>query len=366
MKKIYFVASFGNFNKLPLGGGQTAARRLLTTLQNLGYDVTPIKRHPPTARHKFFRAFQFGFWMCVDPILLFCRLILKSRENTLTLYMGFLGRILIPLEFMMSGITHLLGYKNLLYLAGGGTEKMYQQSWAIMRYLERRILKNYRLVMVEGLENIDFVKKRSNSETFYLPNFTENGFAPSVLPLKPSNKWNLIYFGRITEVKNVLLCIEIFNSLCNKYNNVTLTIVGGGDVYYCKLLEEKIASSPNRDKITRIGRSSHDELKRILIEQHFFLFPSNEPREGHSNALNEAMSFGIVPVVSNNNFLPSIVGNNRLVAKIIVADIYTQIITDVIESGDYESLSREMFERVQQNFTQSVVEKKLQEAIESI
>lgn len=366
MNRIIFIASFGNFKKLPLGGGQTAARRLLSTLKDMGYQVTVIKRHPATAQKKYLRALQFGFWMCIDPIFLFLKLAFRTRKDTITLYMGYMGSVLVPLEFMMSCVTRFLNYKNVMYLAGGGTEKIYNQSNKFSQYLQRKILNNYKLIMTEGIENIDFVRRYSNVSTFHLPNFTEEGFAPNSYPTKPSDKWNIIYFGRISISKNVLLGIDIFNKLCSKYDNMYFTIIGGGKKFYCDLVEKKINESPFRNKISRQGRLSHEMLKQVMTSQHFFLFPSNEPREGHSNALNEAMSYGIVPIVSNNNFLPSIVGNNRLVAHQMDIDTFVNIITNIIEERDFHILSHQMYKRVKQNFTQEVVVIRLKKIIECI
>lgn len=365
MKRIYFIASFGNFCKLPIGGGQTAARRLLSTLRGLNYDVVTIRRHS-TSKIRFIRGFQFVFWLFVDSLYVFFRLLFSSRKNTITLYMGYLGGVLVPLEYIMSIITRILGYKNVMYLAGGGTDKMYNNSNSISRFLVRKTLDNYKLVMIEGLENIAFVKSLTRAETFYLPNYTEHTFAPESYPQKPQEQWNLIYFGRISAVKNVTLVIDAFNILSSKYKNMTLTIVGGGDEEYCLQVEDRIRRSPYADKIMRINRINHDVLKQLLIDKHFFVFPSSEPREGHSNALNEAMSFGIVPIVSNNNFLPSIVDDKRLVVLLMDAGAYADAVSTIIESGEFEALSVKMYKRVQCNFTQSIVERSLFSLLESV
>lgn len=366
MKIIYFIASFGDFNKLPLGGGQTAARRLLATLQRIGYKVVVIHRHPPTAQKRVIRGFQFLLWMVFDIVFVFCKLMFKNRKQSVTLYMGYMGKVLVPLEWTMSCITRLLGYKNVMYLAGGGTEKSYSNGNAVQKLLERGIVNNYKLVLTEGYENLAFVSSISSTRTAYLPNFTEEGFAPSTCPLKPKDRWNFIYFGRICKEKNVLFTIDLFNHICDKYVNSHLSIIGGGPEDYCKNVEEKIQSSQNKDKITRIGRTSHDDLKKIMDSQHFFIFPSNEPREGHSNALNEAMSYGIVPIVSDNNFLPSIVENMQLVVREMTLEKYSKVIYDIIESGSYDDISQEMYDRIQNNFTQTVVGKKLNEIIDTL
>lgn len=78
----------------------------------MGYEVYAIKRHPPTAQKKYLRAFQFGYWMCIDTISLVFKLAFHSRKDTITLYMGFVGSILVPLEFKMSCITRFFKYKN--------------------------------------------------------------------------------------------------------------------------------------------------------------------------------------------------------------------------------------------------------------
>lgn len=362
--KIYFIASFGNFNKLPLGGGQTSSRRLLATLKSMNYDVTPIHRHPPSSNNKIIRNLQFAFLSIVDPIYFFLRLLFCSRRDAIVIYQGYLGKVLLPLEYITSFVIHCLRYKNIFYLKGGGTKEMYEQCNCFEKFYERRLLENYSLIMCEGLENIIFVNSIVKTKTEYLPNFTEDGFAPSTIPYKPNDRWNILYFGRVGPTKNVLLGLNVFDRLCQQFDNIYYTIVGGGPENYCKQVERRIELSPNRDRIKRIGRLSHDELKRIMVNQHFFLFPSAEPREGHSNALNEAMSFGLVPIVSRNNFLPSIVGNNKLVANNLKVEAFTSIISNVIESDNYKVLSKIMFERIQKNFTQTIIEKKLKDIIE--
>lgn len=361
--KIYFIASFGDFCKLPIGGGQTAARRLLSTLRALGYDVEAIHRHPPTSNRKYLRAIQFASWTIMDPIMVFVKLIFCSRYDALVLYMGYLGRILVPIECSIAWISRILGFQNILYLAGGGTEKMYDNSNKIVRFFERKILQGYRAVVTEGYENMEFVERISHVKTFYLPNYTEHDFAPLTLPQKPSDRWNILYFGRVTSKKNVLLGLDVFDMICRHFDNVYFTIVGGGPDDYCEKVKYRIGNSPNRIKIKRIGRSSHDELKQILFDHHFFLFPSTEPREGHSNALNEAMSYGLVPIVSKNNFLPSIVGCDDLVANDMTVEAFVSIFIKIINSGNYKTLSQSMYNRVQQNFTQKIIEKRISDIV---
>ena len=125
-------------------------------------------------------------------------------------------------------------------------------------------------------------------------------------------------------------------------------------------------SVPHLTRIQKYGRSSHEVLAEMMKTQHIYLFPSNEPCEGHSNALNEAMAWGLVPVVSNNNFLPSIVGDDSLVAIDNNALTYARIISDLIDNNLISEKSKQMYQRVKDNFTQSVVEERLINELKNI
>ena len=59
-----------------------------------------------------------------------------------------------------------------------------------------------------------------------------------------------------------------------------------------------------------LGQQPFERICDELQKAHFFVFPSQEKMEGHSNSLTEAMTFGVVPIVSAAGFNASIVGKN--------------------------------------------------------
>ena len=77
------------------------------------------------------------------------------------------------------------------------------------------------------------------------------------------------------------------------------------------------------------------------------------------------MSWGLIPVVSNFNFLPSIVGDEILVANDFSVEAYYKIFEYVIYNNLIDRISEEMFLRVKNNFVQPVVEKKLKVELDS-
>lgn len=364
-KTIYLFASLGNRRKTATGGGQISARRLVKVFDNLGFEMHVVNRTISAEGSSNFAKLYKYYGFIVDPVRWFCHLLLGKRKESVTLVVAYSGS-LFPYYFTLVRIAKFLGYKTIIYVKGGFTEKKFSLFPVRLQQSFRSGLLKTDIALFEGEEGSKLSKKNnSQTKAMWIPNYVENDFAPCKCPNRKFEEINLLYFGRIHPNKNLLIVVDAFNRLCGKFSNVNLTIVGSGQEEYEQVLNEHICLSPYKGRIQRIARLSHDQLKQILKTQHFFVFPSEEQQEGHSNALNEAMSFGLVPVVSNNNFLPDIVNNSRLVANNFNAETYANIIDDVIESGDFERLSHEMYERVKKLFTQSVVEKKLKDAIDS-
>ncbi len=365
-KKVFFFASFGNLFELPAGGGQTSARRMMKTLKEIGLNVYPTNRHRPRQTKVILRKIEIYFWAFLDPILFGCSLLHRDRKNAIVLFIGYSGAMLL-METAIGIVSKALGYKVVFYLKGGGTKQLYDKGNSFYRATFRNTLKLYNEVFVEGEENAELIRNISKTKVFYMPNFTEDGFAPDELPAKPKDVINIIYFGRISRDKNIIFAIDVYDEICKEYNNVFFNLVGNSEDDYGKIVRERISNSKNSNSIKRVGKISHDELKLILKEHHIFLFPSKEPREGHSNSLNEAMAWGVVPVVSYNNFLPSIVGDNTLVANGDSVRDYFDIIKNLIENPKImEKKSTQVYMRVKKNFTQSKVEKRLLREIEDI
>lgn len=367
MKNIYFFASFGRFDHIPSGGGQTAARRLWHTLEKLGYNVQLYNRHRYYWLPRPWNKLSILLFELLDPIWMFFVLIFKKRNDSMFLFMSYAGG-LVYFDMLMTLVAKLSGHKAVMYLAGGMAQNYYSRKGCLYKWTFRNTMKMYDLVMCEGEVNEDLVDRitESKTKTFYLPNFTEDGFAPDPLPKKPMDCVNIFYFGRIDAEKNVLLGVDVFNILASTFENVYFTIVGGGDDAYDAKVCKSIEMSPYKDRIRKIGRSTHEQLAEMMKNQHIYLFPSAEPCEGHSNALNEAMSWGLVPVVSSNNFLPSIVGDSELVVNGYNAEDYANKIINLTQLNKIEQKSKQMYQRVKDNFTQKVIEKKLQKILNQV
>jgi glycosyltransferase involved in cell wall biosynthesis len=172
----------------------------------------------------------------------------------------------------------------------------------------------------------------------------------------------MIYFGRIAPEKNIELIVNAFNQIVKIYPNTTVTILGNYSSRTKKYYEEvKIIVNKLRleNKVVFEPPCNHDELKQHLRDKHIYLFPSVNPREGHSNALTEAMAWGLIPITIAQGFSKSVINNDFLIVNRIDEDLFIKKIKEIIEKNLIPDLSKSMFQRVQNNYTEHIVIKSL-------
>ena len=250
-----------------------------------------------------------------------------------------------------------MGYRSLVYLKGGQVLDYYSNSSKLHRWMFKKTMDMQSKVFFEGMESLELVKNISHTPLVYFPNYVFSEQIPEKYPSKPNDRINILYFGRIAPNKNVHLILEAFNLLCHHRSDVYLTIIGGigQSKAYADKIDRLILESPYRDKILRKGITPFDTIREIMLTQHFFLFPSKERAEGHSNSLNEAMSYGLIPVVSDYHFNRSVVGDDRLVVDGYEAQMYVDRIIHLIQHCDIDMLSKQVYNRIKSFFSYQVI-----------
>ncbi len=164
---------------------------------------------------------------------------------------------------------------------------------------------------------------------------------------------NLIYFGRITESKNVDVVIKVLSILIQAGYHAKLDLIGGCSQDYKRFLikcEEK--ESIPVGKVCFHGKHDFDYISKLLTAAHYFVFPSTERKEGHSNSLTEAMAFGVVPIVSRAGFNESICGDNRLVVGEFTPQGFADRIIEIETMGEWDKWSHYVYKRVVDNYTE--------------
>lgn len=112
-----------------------------------------------------------------------------------------------------------------------------------------------------------------------------------------------VYLGRLGPEKRIDLMLNGFARFSD--SSARLTIVGEGE---CRTRLERLASELGlQGRVVFPGRT--DDVSKYLSWTHFYL--STSASEGMSNALLEAMSFGVVPLVSEVSGAKDIVDHGR-------------------------------------------------------
>lgn len=360
--RIFFYANFGNWNRQPYGGGEIGNRRTLGMMRRAGYDVHLIEKYNRVFKHTISDAFVIISLMAWNIIKFFFILLFGRRENSIVHIVGYYGST-IYFERILVGISHLLGYHTLYEMRGGGASFHFNNGSKQYKHFFAATVRLADYIFSQGLENKPLLDDIApNKHFFYYPNCVMREFFPDTYPDKPTDHINLLYFGRISKKKNVDIIIDTFNLLAAKYYNIYLDIVGNcTEPVYAEEIMHKINVSKYTNRISMHPACDHNKLKGYLSDKHFYLFPTTEPREGHSHALTEAMAWGIIPVATDMGFNRTIVGNNSLIVEKLSSESFASTISQIIESGNIPELSKQAYIRIQNNYTEDIIYNRLKE-----
>lgn len=355
LENIYVFANTGNMNELPKSGGQTSARRVIRGLEQLGYRVHPIKKHRSEWKGRWAHMVEILLFAFLDLMKIIGRLMFKRRKGATFMMFTYAGS-LVPLEFIITAVVKCLGHKSIYYLKGGKILDTYPTGSRLHKWMFKKIMDWQSLILFEGMESLEIVKSITHTPLVYFPNYV----ADDLLDLyeeKVQEPIGILYFGRVAPAKNVHVSIEAFHLLCKKYPDIKLTIIGGSTrgLTYAKKIDEMILQSPYHDQILRLGNSSFDVLLGAMKTSHFFIFPSQEAAEGQSNSLTEAMTQGLIPIVSDWHFNKTVVGCDELVVKGFDAADYAKAIDRILSSNQIEHYSSLMRNRISKHYTESAV-----------
>lgn len=370
INRLYVFGNMGHLDQLPKSGGQTSARRVMKGFQEEGIEIIPIRRHRAELESKLGHICEVGYFAVYDLLKMIAKMIFRRRKNSAFMQMTYAGA-LVPYEYILSMTARLMGFKNMEYLQGGQVMDAYPKGGKLHKSLFKANMNLQSLVLFEGYDALKLVESITKKpELVYLPSYVRDEFIPEACPTKPTDEINICYFGRMSPTKNPLITLHVFEELCkrNPDKRFSLTLVGSDVVNpdYVAKLDAEINASPYRDHITRKENSPFEYLLQMMQKQHFFLFPTQEKAEGHSNALNEAMSQGLIPIVSDYHFNKTVVGDERLAVKGYNEQDYVEKIEWVINNCDLKELSEKMWRRVRDNFSYKLLNHDTSELIKTI
>lgn len=365
MNTIYFFGSLPPKGQAPFGGGEVGNLRTVRMLRSFGYEVRCInkrlgKASAPKWRHLLSFPFRIG-----GAILKALFLLVVGKRDSWVHVSGFYGPT-IGSEIAVMRIAKLFGYQTVYELRGGGAVKYYEEGTRRYRRQFSYLVRRADMLFSQGMENKPLLDTLCDTPFFYYPNCVTDDFLPEELPLKPADNLNLLFFGRLEKEKNILLIVEVAALLQKRFNNVTLTLIGNGQKEYLDEVRHALQCSLTEGSYTLLPGCKHEELKQHLADKHFYVFPSMQEREGHSNALTEAMAYGIIPIASPQGFSRTVTGDERLIVDEYSAKAYAKRIETIVSEGEMDELGAFVYQRVCDNYTETALAASLRRVYDAV
>lgn len=337
-----------------IGGAEMGCLKTKKIYDEAGLNVICLNK-PAISKGKL--AYMIG--LLFVPFKLFY-LLLRYPESVLHI-VGFYNKI-VKYEWFLMKIGKLLGHKIIYEIRNGSMLKTYNEGTRRYRMTLEDLLLKSDVVLCQGQEYVDFIKNKWAVERSYYPNYILDDFIqPNCLNRKRPVR--LIYFGRVTESKNIDVIIEVLAQVRNAGCEAILEVIGGYSERYKLKLDDKVRSLGVSEYVMFYGRQPMDFIVKHLRCAHYFVFPSQERQEGHSNSLTEAMGCGVVPIVSDVGFNVSICGDDYFVVHEIEASGFANKIVEIETLGKWQTYSQQAYDRIQSQYTQSIVSKKLLESV---
>ena len=346
-RRIYFFACFGDWDKVPYGGGEQGNRRTLQLMRDAGYDVTTISKYTKVYIENKMLLIIVVFSKMVWCLLKLFWVLLWGRRKNSIVHIGGIYDTMVYFELALVYMSKILGYKTIYEMRGGGAREYYDTGSRFYRYAFDQIIKRCDCVFSQGLENYELIDSIvPNKERYYYPNYVMPDFYPAKYPDKKLNPLKLLYFGRISKTKNVDLILDATKIIVERIKDVELEIVGNFvESNYREVLYSKVDKLGLQSIVTFKPACSHESLRDILRDNIFYLFPTSETHEGHSNAVTEAMAWGVIPIATPQGFNRSVINNGSLIVEELTPKAFAERVIQIVENGEVEKLSLSMYNR---------------------
>jgi glycosyltransferase involved in cell wall biosynthesis len=301
------------------GGAEQQSRKLAFALGRRGVAVTLLAPRllPTTAKHETSSSVSLRRFRLRKPPNLGGRhlgsLLLWSLKLSWWLA---INRRQYDIVHVIHGRLHavpavvaasLLGKPTLVKIGRGGVDHfdldIVHNKRVLGPWYARTIVRHASAYIANSREIVDDLIRWNipRSKIYEIPNGVELPPANSVRSTTASIRF--VFVGRLDREKAVDLMIRGFARLPRE-TSYTLTIVGDGE---CRRDLHRLVDELREDRIRFTG--ALDDVASIFCDADVFV--STSLSEGMSNALLEAMSFGVMPLVSRVSGVSDIVGHGQ-------------------------------------------------------
>lgn len=218
-------------------------------------------------------------------------------------------RAALPREVYLVLLCRLLGVKLIYDVKAGAFIRSYEEGHFLYRTAMALVLRLAGLVLVEGKVYQAFLKERLAIESVFFPNFMPTEDVPAELPCRlKEDALSLLFVGHCYEGKGSRTLLEGCALAARSGVACDLTLIGEEEPSFSAFADR--FDPPASMTVRRLGRRPHRDVLAAMAEHDIFCYPSAHPGEGHSNAINEAMSHGMVIIASRQGFSGDVLGED--------------------------------------------------------
>lgn len=304
--KIAFCGPIAAPDGAAKGGMESGAREMISELEKNKVQVFEFP-YPAPNRHRHSSIKGLSYLLGLP--LVFARVLVSSRQFEM-LHLTSLYRHFIYPEFALVFAARMLRLPVLLNFRPGDWWLQYENRSPIYRYVFRAAVKSSQVVAVESFDLMEPMRSLG-VEPMYLPSFVTEAPREREIDESGTIPVKLVHLGALNDDKGLPLALEARRDLEASGVRAVLLVVGDGDPAYVAALKDTY-SEP---EVRWLGEVAHQRVRRAICDAHFFLFPTTFTGEGHSNALNECMAEGLVPIVSDHGASRDVVGDAGIVLE---------------------------------------------------
>jgi glycosyltransferase involved in cell wall biosynthesis len=269
------------------------------------------------------------FWFLSQFLLVinFIKLLFTERDIKVNHINVPMSKLAIYINFILIVISKIFRKKIIVHFRGGSLS-LNEDVNLFQKEIIGKIICMANRIIVLGKEEKKFLNrfyKAENIKIVALPNAVE---IPK-LDIKEKHslinddQLNIIYIGRIDKDKGLEEIVKTLRNIDDKVNFQFQIAGAGPDLeWFISRCNDEI-----ENKFTYLGVLDHLQKKSFYKKSYIFLLPSYF--EGLPNSLLEAMSFGVVPVVTPVGSIPEVVcdGENGFLVPVNDYKSISEIIT---------------------------------------
>ena len=348
-REIIFYAPLGrHIPPEKRGGGETGCNKTLAIYERAGVKVHIVEKAMRTGSTAAYalgvaRTYAQFVWQCL------------AHRKALVHVVGFYGKVL-PVEQLFVRTAQILGHRAVYEMRNGSLCAHYNEGTEAYQKRQRDLWQAADGLLCQGKKFVDFIQQTIGKPSFLYPNYLPAGHKAQITDRYSASELKLIFFGRLVPSKNVAMLIEATALIRKRMPHAVLHLVGGISDDYLAQMRKLIADlGMAQDAVVFHGPQKFDYIAQMLQQCHFFLFPSAEKNEGHSNSLTEAMGMGTVPVASTAGFNEDIVGDPDLILPELSAQAIADRVEQLWKPQVWVKKSEQVARRVAENFTEEIV-----------